>query len=159
MISIRRALRVRLLTGLLLLLTVGGVGLYLFLRQVLASQFDDALAAKARALAAAAGEQEDEQDREEIAEVVATMPEFGPGPAPEYFELWDASGHVTLRSPSLAERDLRAASPAELRTPVWDLTLPDGRPGRAVVWRIEAEKDEAARPPLADGRPRARIIR
>lgn len=64
-----------------------------------------------------------------------TLPAYGRGERPDYFEIWRAQGGLLARSVSLGEGRLARSSEPEA-TRVEDLTLPDGRPGRAVILRV-----------------------
>ena len=136
----------RSLRGRLTITTVGVVAavllvlaavLYLGVRNAAWRQHDDGLAARARALAAIV-------ERERGDYEVELPPEPDDVPA-SYIELWRPDGGVLDRSESLHDGDLPAAASRE---PVFsDITLPDGRPGRAVGIRF-APRDERHRPPV-----------
>lgn len=58
------------------------------------------------------------------------LPEYLPGPAPEYYAVWDTDGTVLARSPSLAGADLPYRPEATTVVDFERMLLPDGRPGR-----------------------------
>jgi two-component system sensor histidine kinase QseC len=113
----------------------------------LRARFDDALLAKARALASLAEQRDVTTVELDFAD--AAMPEFAAVAQPDYFEIVRADGAVAERSRSL--RNLRVRLPRRL--PISsalpprfrDLLLPDGRRGRSVqldfLPRPEEEED------------------
>jgi signal transduction histidine kinase len=147
-IAIRRELLRRLLVGLFFVLGACGFGVYFLLRDLLVSEYDGSLEAKARVLTALIEEKHNGFRLEEE----ANLPEFEPGPAPEYFSVWVDGGERIATSASLGDRDLPALLP-QGATPVFtDLALPDGRRGRMVTLRAPAPVEHgdrawAARPP------------
>jgi len=125
-----RSLRFRLLvqTSLAAAIVLGmlGFSLYFCLRRAAKSDFDEALLAKARAVAATA-----EQHGQQIVFDYSPeeLPNFATKDRPDYFEAWIDPG-VVIRSPSLGNRDLPrpVVTAIRYRTTV----LPDGRPGRLI---------------------------
>lgn len=137
MSSIRRALTVRLVGGLLLVLGALGALLYLLVKDQLTAQFDAALEEKARVLSSL---MKQEGDRFELELEDAPMPEFARAVDPEYFQI-SLGGLPFLRSPSLGDGNLN-----------WrdgDIPLPDGRPGRMTTLTFPVRVEKA--PPT--GRP------
>jgi two-component system heavy metal sensor histidine kinase CusS len=131
MTSLGRTLRRRLLAALFLALAICGAGISLSVRQHLTAQYDAGLSSKARFLGSLVKEEAGEGVEVDVDD--APMPEFNRGPTAEYYQVWfEANGalNVLARSPSLGGRDL--PSPES----VADVTLPDGRRGRAVTLRI-----------------------
>jgi signal transduction histidine kinase len=99
---------------------------YLLLRSSLYSEFDQLLAAKARALAALV---EFDNDQIEMEFVEHPLHEFERSERPEYFQLWQGR-RVLARSRHLAEHDLERVS-GTLEAPQFRSgSLPDGRRGR-----------------------------
>ena len=154
MTSIRRYLTVALTTGVALLLGATGWLVMEAARRALTQQFDHALATKAQALIAAAEEDDGEL---EIDFDVERLAGFHPEDASDLFEIRSAGGVVALQSPSLgtARRPMLAA-PADASSlggaPVfYQLTLPDGSPGRAVAQRFDPDDDD-------DGRYRGALL-
>lgn len=131
--SIRSRLQRSLLLGLGLVLLLGGVALFVFVRVILTAQFDDGLSAKARSLASAV-RIEAGTGRIEFELAGGAMPEFERSHAPEYFQLWSLSDGGTSttaeKSVSLKGADL-PVKPDATSVPA-DLPLPDGRSGRCV---------------------------
>lgn len=126
----RRSLGGRLMLG-LSASTIVGLGLlflvvHVLVRQELYGRFDESLEGRMRALAAyVAGH----PGSEEIAEF---LPEFRTRAHEDFFQIWDESGAVLVRSDSSLGRDLPRL-PALERAPTFhDLALPDGHRGRAV---------------------------
>jgi heavy metal sensor kinase len=128
----RDSLRLRLLAGtslaILLVLTCLGIAIYLSVKHSLYSQLESELRAKASALAAMT-----EQNARGIHfdADLAQFPEFSAKSRPEYFELRSKDDKVVYRSASLNKTDL--AMPSGDDHSMYQLTLPDGRHGRAVT--------------------------
>jgi len=138
-----RSLQQRLSLGLVLalgaLLVFGGLLAYPALRSLLVEEFDYALLAKARALTAptTAGGRGISLRFTEY-----PPPEFQPGPRAEHFQVWSRDGEVTAKSPSLGDAGLLRPDPGTNELRFWNLTLPDGRSGRALG--INLALDEGA---------------
>jgi len=146
-----RSLQSRLLVGTaigtVLVLSASGLVLYLLVRSSLFAEFDDLLAAKARALSALV-EQEGHEFEMEFDD--RGMDEFERADRPEYFQLWLDEGKVLARSRSLYGQDLdRIAGPVD-DPACRSITLPDGRPGRiaGISFYPYQEEDET------DAKPR-----
>ena len=162
--SIRRELTLKLLRRLFLLVMVLGALLYLTMRRVLIHDFDSALLAKARSLAALV-----QQERNGSIEL-----ELADEPAPrkndvarfEYFEIWFDDGQLFKRSKSLGERELPRPSIESSKASFSDLTLPDGDWGRAVGMNFlpPLDPDPETGPPSANAimphhpHPRALLV-
>ena len=127
MTSIRARLTVVLVAAVAGVLVALAVALYIGVRDAAWQQHDAGLVARAGALAAIA---ERESDGYEL-----DLPAM-PG---AFAQAWRPDGGVLARSPGL-----RGDLPT--RTGVFDLTLPDGRAGRAFGIRF-APRDELGRPP------------
>ncbi len=142
MTSIRRALELRLLLGLLALSAVLAGVLYLLIHESLVSQFDAALKAKARLLSAQVKRESDGSVEAEFVE--HPVPEFTRSREPEYFEIVDGDGRTLLRSLSLGARDLHRPVVGNGGVGKGNLRLPDGRRGRVVALRFipAAERGE-----------------
>jgi signal transduction histidine kinase len=166
--SLRTRLFVYLIGGAAAVLLAAGLALRTIVVDALQTQFDQALAAKARGLVALTEEEggliEFEFDDEH-------MPEFGVGASPEYFELWLADGSLVRRSPSFeASDETRGATLVGSHPPdapsFRDVRLPDGRRGRQVridfVPTLDTEDDPGearAAPALpSPGRLRATLL-
>ncbi|HEY0480842.1 MAG TPA: ATP-binding protein [Kofleriaceae bacterium] len=127
MTSIRARLTVALVAVVAGVLGALAAALYLGVRDIAWRQHDDGLVARARALAAIA--------EREGGDYELDLPAL-PG---AFAEAWRPDGSVLARSPGLSG-DLPA------RTGAFDLTLPDGRPGRAIGLGF-SPRDELHRPP------------
>lgn len=127
-----RSLRTRLLLGIGVTTAIAflltAVTLYTSMRRGLLAEFDEKLAAKARALAVMV-----EQDGDEILIEFQKyrMQEFSRNFRPEYYQLW-LDEEVLARSRRLDDGDLPQIA-GSLNLPKYlDAALPDGRPGRCV---------------------------
>ena len=136
--TIRRQLTHKLLLTVGLLLVAGGVTVYLCARAALEAQFDAALRARAQAISTLT---EQKRGRLEIEFADELMRGFDLRGS-DFFELWQAGGQPVERSRSLgdAHLPLRHGDPG---TPLyWDLTLPDGRRGRAIGIKFQPQNSE-----------------
>jgi two-component system heavy metal sensor histidine kinase CusS len=155
--SLRGRLTLWLLAGTGLLLTAGGLLLDQVISSRLRRELDAALIEQAKSLQAST---EQEHGTVLLEFSAGVMPEFAPGKAPDYFQLWLGSGAVLARSPSLGDRDLlRSGSPAGVPR-FGDLVLPDGRPGRRVEvsFRPQIESAEGTLSPAPPGTPFATLV-
>lgn len=139
--SLRRQLTLSLTVTLVVLVLAGGGVFHVAVRARLQRDFDAAMLAKARALAVLV-EQEGE-GRVEFELTGGLMPEFEGGEAPEHFQIWLPDGSTLARSRSLGDASLRPPPLGEAGPEFWDLTLPDGRRGRAVALRFEPKREDA----------------
>ena len=145
MTSIRRHLTRRLLIGASLIGLTTFVAIFLHLRDEWYEQFDSSLVSRARTLGSLVRIDDDDQHLEfELTEPSAR--EFRIGPRPDYFQIWDHNGALVARSASLQGMDL-ADDPGtggiRHRKRFHNLTLPDGRAGRAVTLVIEPGLEDA----------------
>ncbi len=144
MSSIRRALTIRLLGILGLVMAAVTIALFLGVRAALVSQFDATLRARLATLQAATRWDGKQVGLDYVSDA---MPWYQPGPDAEYFEVRLAAssaqqGEVVASSPSLggAELDVQA----EGQTACRDQRLPDGRWGRLATQPFDPPPDEAA---------------
>lgn len=144
MSSIQRYLTVRLCLLAAILLPCGVLAVYLLARQLLVSQLDSVLAAKAEALISMA-----EVDGSEIEfdSDILQFAGFGSALSGGFFEVRDSAGTVIARSPSLENEPAELAKerlPGEWRA---DVELPDGNAGRAgaFLFRPEGNSSEQLR--------------
>ena len=122
-------------------LLVMAVALYVVTRRSAWQQRDRGLASRARMLVANA---EREDDRYEL-----KMPRQLPGESPFYVEAWNPDGTVLARSPATSGADLPRDFARAAGVAYADLTLPDGRSGRAIALHFAAVDESGARsPPL-----------
>ena len=137
-----RSLRARLVLATALVLA-GALGLfwgalYLSFARALRRQFDERLAADARALAG-------------LAELPPDGPwEFDPpvrsASAVAYYEVWTDEGGVLARSPALGTRDLPRTAVGTEAAVTADVVLPDGRPGRRLQVDLAPRQEEPSIP-------------
>jgi two-component system sensor histidine kinase QseC len=149
MSTIRRRLTRKLLWSFLLLLGLGGVGIYLAIRGALLEQFDATLLAKAEALTAAT-EQNAQRIKVEIPDDF--MSRSDDGMALDWFQLWRGDGTTVRRSKSLGNLDLAAPAGLAPEARFWNLTLPSGARGRAIGYafrpRTNGRSDTATAEPV-----------
>lgn len=142
--SLRGRLATRLLVGAGLIVLAGAAVLDQQLELRMETDFDEGLLAKARTVANLA---EQEHGRVWLEVDEASLPEFHAGRSAEYFEFAQVAGEVITRSSSLG--DGRLAPPSRQSAGdvrFWNLSLPDGRSGRAIRLEFEPrlEVDEDA---------------
>ena len=150
-VSLRRRLIGRLLAGTLLLSFAADAAVYVHLRGEATGQFDEAMFAKAQAIAGLARVGNDgESLKLEFSE--RSMPTYsGSSQHPEYFVIRHLDGRVLAMSPGLVGKELFV--PREANDPAgdqgfFDLTLPNGRDGRAVWFQFQpATENPAAKGP------------
>jgi hypothetical protein len=131
--SIRKQLTLWLVVAVVGLFVLAAAFCYAHTGTAVERQFDLALKGRARALCALAEREPD--GKLEVNPAEASVPEFGDVPHPDYLQILDPTGRTLRRSASLRGQDIAVPSSAG---PVlfWDLTLPDGRPGRGVRLRF-----------------------
>lgn len=153
--SIRRQLTRRLLAVTLVLLGGGLAGVYLAARDATMELFDAALQAKAMAVSTivrvgAGGVTVDFNDR--------FLRGFDDRRPRDFFQIWDDRGRTLARSESMARRpDLPLRTGKTGKPERWNLTLPDGRPGRAVGFTFEPRR-VGPPGPKAGGRLRLVVV-
>jgi signal transduction histidine kinase len=134
MTSLQRRLTARVLVATLTLSAAAGMGVYAYARTALIKQFDAATTGKARAFGALL-----EIEPSGVLEVEfsgASLPEYY-SPSPDrFFELRRGDGSVMVSSPALNGRALLPAGMSPVTSHAFNLDLPGGRPGRAIVLRI-----------------------
>lgn len=133
MTSLLTRLTLALCVAAAVLLPAGGCLIYFTAERLLLRNFDAVLAAKADALVTTS---EMERGKLEIDLEVQEFAGFGSAAGGDYFEFRTPAGNLLARSPSL-RRDRLPSLPEPLtRKPLNGfLTLPDGRPGRA-LWLV-----------------------
>ena len=136
--SIQRRLTLTLVALCCLLWRVGSIAAYLAIRAGLVSEFDRAHATDVNALSNMAEQSEQGLRFDSTGEY---LPAFQREEHPDYFQLWETGGATLYRSPSL-EVDLAQGSGTLVAPKFWNVTLPDGLPGRAVGVRFVPHEDE-----------------
>lgn len=148
MYSIRRRLTLVLVAGFALLIAATGLVLASEIETRLTGEFDQALLAKARALAALT---EQEGGQIEFDYAPEHLPEFEREDDPEYFQFWLEDGQILLRSAQL-RADLPVRAQPSTAPVFGDARLPDGRAGRLVELRyVPLPPDEGEDPEEAAG--------
>lgn len=143
MTSIRKQLTLSLLVGFGLLLAGSGAAIYFFTRIALINEFDNGLRAKAVTMMSLT-EQGDDGIQMDLPDTFRQRP--GQAAPPQYFELWQTNGTVCGRSESLKDGDLAMRAGPGSSAMIWNLTLPDGKAGRAIGLRFTPQfEDEKAR--------------
>lgn len=133
--SLRRQLTRRLLAVFALLLGVALLALYSVIWLELTRAFDSALESRALGVSALV-EQEGGGLQMDFSEKL--MRSFAADGSRYYFEIRNRSGALVARSPSLQGRELGLPrAPATERPVFWNLSLPNGRPGRAVIFTFQ----------------------
>ncbi|HEX8915969.1 MAG TPA: ATP-binding protein [Humisphaera sp.] len=132
--SIRGRLTLWLVGATLVLCGAAAAACYARVSAALIAEFDRDLEARARSLSSLV--QQEPDGTLEITPADVNAPTFAAGSAhPEYLQIWDAGGRTLLRSASLGGSDISPPA-AGGAVHVWDVTLPDGRAGRAVSFRF-----------------------
>jgi two-component system sensor histidine kinase QseC len=153
----QRQLILALLIGILLVAGAVGSGLYYFVQRQLNFQFNSALDARARALAACVHLTREGVEMSAPDDILA---EYSRSRRPQYFQIWNADGTVFLRSKSLGP-GANLPTQAGFDRPVFrDVPLPDERDGRAAFLHFTphpADADDVTDARLASGAPRMTI--
>jgi len=145
--SIRRQLTRNLLLTLAALLYAGLIAIGATVWWVLADSFDAALWARALAVGALT---EVEGGKVVFDFSDDFLRDYGGKKPRNYFEVWDDSGAVLTRSPSLGNADFASHGPGTPERPAfWNLTLPNGRPGRAIAFALAPTVTDAKPVPAA----------
>ncbi len=127
--SIRWRLLVGIATTTLIVFSMTAATLFLAIRAMSWNEFDESLAAKARAMATLV-----KQDGQEFVIPFDPHPmqEFARKIRPEYYQIWDEDGTVLARSRRLAQRNLMQIQGSFAAPRFRSAVLPDERPGRMV---------------------------
>ena len=139
--SIRRQLTRNLLIATLVLLGGGLLAVYLLAREMVLEQFDAALRAKALAISTTtrAG-----PEGISVAFNDRFLRGFDDDKPRDFFQMWDESDRTIAQSESLRKRDNLPRRTGKLEKPErWSLTLPTGRPGRAIGFKFKPAADGA----------------
>jgi signal transduction histidine kinase len=139
--SIQRRLILTVGVAYCLLWSVGGLAVYLVVRAGYFAEFDRVLKANAQTLAAMTDQRDGQVESDYSKDL---LPGFAHGRHPDYFQLWLPNGSTQKRSPSLAGNDLPHRAGTINAPRFWNMSLPDGRPGRAVGIRFVPQLDDEA---------------
>ncbi len=144
--SIRRRLMLVLSIGFLALIVLPALYVEGITRARVTEEFDAALLAEGRALMALIAE--DEEGVGEFEYVPECMPHFERKEQPDYFQMWlgDGTAIAQGRSGSLQPgQDLPRTGSLSVEPESRDVTLPDGRAGRAVQFAFVPRADKPRR--------------
>ncbi|MEZ6129356.1 MAG: ATP-binding protein [Planctomycetaceae bacterium] len=131
--TLRRRLLLGISATIIITLSATHYGMYVLMQRQSFQEFDEALAAKARALAVLV-EQGESQINIEFQQ--HPMQEFARSVRPEYFQVWHDDGTVLARSRRLHDDDLPKLKGDRVVPQIRAVTLPDGRRGRAAGIRF-----------------------
>ena len=150
--SIKRTLAAGLLLGFGLLLGGGGLLIYFLTRNALTHRFDAKLRVEALTIITFTRQ---ERDRVSVRFTDRYIREFDADVATEFFQVWYPNGKSIERSDSLKRDDLPQRFGTLDQPEYWNLTLPNGRPGRGIGLRFVPQPDrkdrEAYQPDLQVG--------
>ncbi len=142
--TLRTRLLLAISSTIVVTLSVTQYGMYVLMRRQLVTEFDQALAARVRAMAVLI-EQDDDDIRIQFQQY--PMQEFARSIRPEYYQVWHEDGRVLARSRQLKANNLIRLNGDRVVPLVRALALPDGRRGRAAGIRfrpnVEGELPEA----------------
>jgi signal transduction histidine kinase len=129
----------------------GAFGIFLFVRsqKALRDQFDEGLRVKAMLLMRIT-EQRNHELRVHTAliKVPAFLQEFAAADGRSAFQFWNARKETVLRSESLGAGSLDLREGGHRDRDAWDMTMPDGRPGRAFRSQYIPRLDSAHDPSI-----------
>ena len=149
--SIRNQLVTSLAAGVVGLTAAAGVGLYVYMDEVLEHGLDAALAAEADAIAGAVHMEDDGQPHLNPAGLTS-QPPVGRGQGPLYYQLWREDGQTLAR---VAPGTAPLPPPHRPTRPTGDVALADGTPARVLRLSFVAQPDQDEFDP-APPRPAAR---
>jgi signal transduction histidine kinase len=138
--SIRRQLNWTVLTAIAMLEAAGLLATYGFVRAALVRQVDDNLLTKAQAVSTPVTR---DADRVRVNFSDRFLRGFDDEEAEDFFELWERDGSVISRSKTLGKSDLPRRGGSVSKPCHWSLTLPNGRPGRAVGFEFKPRRGES----------------
>ncbi|HEY1684042.1 MAG TPA: ATP-binding protein [Tepidisphaeraceae bacterium] len=139
MISLQRRFTFWSLGGVAVLSVVTAASLYIYVRTALYRQFDAGLRTRAQTLGSLLRIEDDGRYAMDFSD--ESMPEYLAGAKPDYFQIFGPDGAVLEKSESLKGTNLISLATARAIQGPWNLKLPDGRPGRAIVWNAIPEPD------------------
>lgn len=140
--SIKRTLAACLLLGFGLLIAGGGLLIYYLTRGALTNRFDAKLRVEALSIITVTKQ---ERERVEVKFIDRYIREFDDAVATEFFQAWYPNGKTIHRSDSLKRDDLPQRFGTMDQPVYWNLTLPNGRPGRGIGLRFVPQPDRKDR--------------
>jgi signal transduction histidine kinase len=153
--SIKTHLTLRLIAG-FSLLSVAGIGLlYYGLRYTLLREFDERLAVEARSVITFARM---ENGRLQLDFCDRYLRAFAANQDPgetHFFEVWNPDGSVLARSASTKGAQLDPRFGTLQKPVIWNLILPNGRPGRAIGFRYDESRVHRS---LPAANPELRVV-
>ena len=154
MSSLRQQLRRALVGSLTALLGAALVTITVVVRDEWVDSFDDSLKARAAAVSAQVERREGKLTLDYSS---SALPGFGDDKPRNYFQVWDANDTSVARSPSLGDEDLPLrAGKRRSRAEYWNLTFPNGRPGRAIGYVFTPRDGDDSR--AKKGAPQAQLV-
>lgn len=145
MSSIRGRLARNVLATVLSLLTVGLGMLFIVAYDGATNIFDDMLEARAESLAAVTVRVEGRVTVDLSESMLRSFGEDNNGDH-LYFQVWDETGRTVVRSPTLDDDERLPRRTGDLDdAETWNLTLPNGRPGRALGIQFKPAGDQGGR--------------
>jgi signal transduction histidine kinase len=150
--SIRRYLALRQLVAFGLLFGLGAAVLYTIVRAALLAEFDSVLHSKIASLCTFTKQNANGIEWEEALE----PPSAFKAPGSDFFQIWRTNGKTLKRSATLGTNDWPRPETSIQSPRLWNVTLPNGQPGRALAVRYTPLVDKADRRPafLRERNPR-----
>src|SRR5688572_21855836 len=141
--SIRRRLLVGTAAATIAIFLAAAGALYVLARHFLIAEFDATLRSRIQGIASYTEFDPLLQRVEFDADDAARVADFQPGPNPEYFEVATGDGQELARSASLGARQIDRSRLVGRSSPAAAfVVLPDGRAGRAMMFRARTATDE-----------------
>ena len=152
MLSLRRRIQYGVMTGTFALLILFSSVVFFLSKQSMIRNFDTSLRNTAQLLSASIEVDRFEDDEDtgnndhysesevqalDIELDIKKATEFNQENASAYYQLWDTRGNSLLRSPSLNGADLKQFSMPSEESEYINLTLPDNRKVRAIIFKFE----------------------
>jgi len=143
MTSLRQQLRRALVGSLTALLGAALVTVTVVVWEELVDSFDDSLEARAAAVSARVERRDGKLKLDYSADA---LPGFDGDKPRNYFQIWDDNDRSFARSPSLDDENLPLrVGKRRSRADYWNVTFPNGRPGRAIGYAFTPRRDDDSR--------------
>ncbi|HWY75014.1 MAG TPA: ATP-binding protein [Verrucomicrobiae bacterium] len=153
--SIKTHLTLRLITG-FSLLSVAGIGLlYYGLRYTLLREFDERLAVEARSVITFARMENGRLQLDFCDRYLRAFAANQDERETHFFEVWNPDGSVLARSASTKGAHLDPRFGTLQKPAIWNLILPNGRPGRAIGFRYDESRVHRS---LPTANPELRVV-